>query len=64
MNKILSPQEIQELSFNIVGIGPGHRDYLLPAALAAINSADTLIGGERQLSHFEELKKKAVSLEG
>ncbi len=48
----------------IVGIGPGHTDYLLPAALAVIHSADTLIGGERQLSHFKELKKKAVSLEG
>lgn len=48
----------------IVGIGPGHTDYLLPAALAAIDSADTLIGGERQLSHFKELRKKKVSLEG
>jgi len=48
----------------IVGIGPGHTDYLLPAARAAIHSADTLIGDERQLSHFKELKKKTVSLEG
>ena len=36
----------------VVGIGPGHPDYILPAALAAIRRAAVLVGGRRILKDF------------
>jgi len=48
----------------IVGIGSGTEDYLLPVAKKIILSSDILIGGKRQLSLFQELKKKKITLEG
>ncbi len=48
----------------IVGIGSGAEDYLLPVAKKIILSSDTLIGGQRQLLLFRELKKKKITLEG
>lgn len=36
----------------VVGVGPGNRDYLLPAALKAIENAEVLVGGQRLLDMF------------
>ena len=33
----------------VVGIGPGSREYMLPAAWEAIATAQTLVGGKRAL---------------
>lgn len=36
----------------VIGIGPGGRDYITPAALRAVAEAEVLVGGERQLALF------------
>lgn len=36
----------------VAGIGPGHPDYLLPAAAKAIAEAKVLVGGRRALAQF------------
>jgi cobalt-precorrin-7 (C5)-methyltransferase len=40
---------------SVVGIGPGHPDYITPFALKRIRKADVLIGGRRQLKLFEHI---------
>lgn len=35
--------------FYVVGIGPGHPDYLLPRARKLIDQADVIIGGKRNI---------------
>ena len=39
----------------VVGIGPGHPDYVLPAAQRAIAKARVLVGGKRVLTDFAPL---------
>ncbi len=39
---------------NVVGIGPGHRDYLIPLAQQIINSSNWLVGAPRQLALFTD----------
>jgi len=46
------------IPFDVVGIGPGSRGYLLPVALKAIENADLLIGSPRLLDIFEDLGKE------
>lgn len=36
----------------VVGMGPGHRDYVLPAALLMVAQATVLIGGKRILADY------------
>lgn len=48
----------------IVGIGPGTEDYLLPVAKRAIEDADCLVGGRRNLQLFRNLRKEEILLEG
>ena len=36
----------------VAGIGPGHPDYMLPAAERAIREAKVLVGGRRALAQF------------
>lgn len=36
----------------VAGIGPGHPDYMLPAAARAIREAEVLVGGKRALAQF------------
>ena len=36
----------------VAGIGPGHPDYILPAAARAIHEAKVLVGGRRALAQF------------
>ena len=37
-------------SIKVLGIGPGHPDYLLPITKRIINECDVLVGGDRQIS--------------
>ncbi len=48
----------------IIGIGPGAREYVLPAALKRIKEADCLIGARRALDLFPEFKKEKVCFDG
>lgn len=41
-------------TIKIAGIGPGHPDYISPAALAAIHHAQVLIGGKRLLNDYAQ----------
>lgn len=38
----------------IIGVGPGSRDFLPPAAKTAIERSDVLVGGARHLEAFED----------
>lgn len=38
---------------NVIGVGPGGKEYLTPAALRAVGEADILVGGERNLALFD-----------
>lgn len=46
----------------IVGIGPGHKEYILPQAIKILSKCDLIIGFERALESFSDLKvdKKVV----
>lgn len=45
-------------TFTIVGTGTGTPQYMLPLALEIIETADVLIGGERNLAPWQGLKDK------
>lgn len=49
---------------SVVGIGPGHQDYLLPAATKAVEASDCLVGGKRALALFAHLDKPQVTIDG
>jgi len=49
---------------HIIGIGSGTEDYLLPVARREIEASDCLIGGQRALRLFHDLRKEEVPLEG
>lgn len=44
----------------IIGIGPGDKDYIYPAANKRIEESDVLIGGRRNLDLFLHLEKEEV----
>lgn len=44
----------------IVGIGPGHKDYILPIAFKAVEEADILVGAKRHLDIFETYNKEMI----
>lgn len=44
----------------VVGIGPGHVDYILPVAYRAVEEADILVGARRHLDIFEPYKKETI----
>ncbi len=46
----------------MVGIGPGSREYLTPAAEAAVAAAEVLVGGGRALSLFSGLGKECYRI--
>ncbi len=48
----------------VVGTGPGNRDYLLPAALDAVQEADLLVGGKSALSLFSDVEKEKQLIKG
>ncbi|MCT4598944.1 MAG: precorrin-6y C5,15-methyltransferase (decarboxylating) subunit CbiE [Vallitalea sp.] len=43
---------------SIVGIGPGHRDYILPIAYRKIEETDILVGAKRNLEIFSTYNKE------
>lgn len=48
----------------VVGLGPGHRDYILPIALKIINNSDIIIGGKRHLESVDTENKEVYILDG
>lgn len=50
--------------FKIVGLGPGHPDYLLPIAKRLIHEADHVIGGKRHLEAVAEAHHRQTELKG
>lgn len=48
----------------IVGIGPGHPDYILPAASQAIREASVLVGGARVLEDFSRADQQKITVRG
>lgn len=46
----------------ILGIGPGHRDYLLKKTEDIIKQSNVLIGGSRALKMFADLDKEKVKI--
>ena len=48
----------------IAGIGPGHPDYVLPAALRAIREATFLVGGKRALADFGRADQRQIPITG
>jgi cobalt-precorrin-7 (C5)-methyltransferase len=51
---------IDERSISIVGCGPGAADYLTPAAQAAIDQADILVGAQRLLGLFPSSRAERI----
>ncbi|RKD30597.1 precorrin-6y C5,15-methyltransferase (decarboxylating) subunit CbiE [Thermohalobacter berrensis] len=47
----------------VVGLGPGHPDYVLPVAKRAINEADILIGGRRNIESINPKDKEIFIIE-
>ncbi len=52
------------MKFKIVGMGPGHSDYVLPIAKKSLIEADVIIGGKRHISEFEDTDKILIPVEG
>ncbi|WP_350343054.1 precorrin-6y C5,15-methyltransferase (decarboxylating) subunit CbiE [Proteinivorax tanatarense] len=52
----------------IVGIGPGHSDYILPKAIKTIEKCGVIIGGKRNLDSINQIAtletKKSIVIEG
>ena len=48
----------------VAGIGPGHPDFVLPAARAAIESAEVLVGGSRALADFARQGQETMTIRG
>lgn len=46
----------------VVGMGPGHSDYLTQAAVFAIEHADILVGGKRHLANFPDFKGETQAI--
>lgn len=49
---------------NVIGIGPGSPDYLVPEAVKMIKEAEILIGGKRALALFPEHRGQKVEITG
>lgn len=48
----------------VVGIGPGHPDYVLPAARKRIEEAEVLVGGRRALADFAGPQQQTMAITG
>ena len=46
----------------VVGIGPGHPDYIVPTARTAIEKAKVLIGGHRALEQFGHAGQEQMAI--
>lgn len=49
---------------NVVGIGPGSSEYILPAARRLIIAADVLAGGKRALADYADAAQKKIVIDG
>ena len=49
---------------NVVGIGPGHPDWMTPIARRILSESDVVIGGRRQLTEISGFVKETRLLEG
>ncbi|WP_427338812.1 precorrin-6y C5,15-methyltransferase (decarboxylating) subunit CbiE [Caloranaerobacter sp. DY30410] len=47
----------------VLGMGPGHKDYILPITLKKINESEVLIGGKRLLMDFQNCGKELVIID-
>lgn len=47
---------------NIVGLGPGHKDYIIPAALKKIEESDVVFSGKRGLESVNVVNKKVYEI--
>lgn len=43
---------------DVIGVGPGGKEYLTPAALQAAGEAEVLVGGERNLGLFDRHERE------
>jgi len=48
----------------IIGIGPGHKDYILPQAKITIKKMDVIIAGKRHLDSFNLSEKEIYTIKG
>ena len=48
----------------VAGIGPGNPDFVLPAARAAIEGAEVLVGGSRALADFARQGQETMTIRG
>ena len=48
----------------VVGIGPGHPDYVLPAVRKRIEQAEVLVGGRRALTDFAGPQQQTMVIAG
>jgi cobalt-precorrin-7 (C5)-methyltransferase len=53
-----------EHQLTVVGIGPGHPDYILPAALNEIRLAKILAGSRRALDAFASADQETRIVDG
>ncbi len=51
-----------EFKIIVVGIGPGAKEYIVPAAIKAIDSAKVLVGGSRALKEFSHEGQKTFAI--
>jgi len=48
------------MCIDVIGVGPGNPDYILPMGLKRIHEADVLIGGKRNLEDGNILSKEVI----
>jgi len=48
----------------VAGIGPGNPDFILPAARAAVEGAQVLVGGSRALADFARHGQETMTIRG
>jgi cobalt-precorrin-7 (C5)-methyltransferase len=44
----------------ILGLGPGHKDYILPITIKKIRESNIIIGGKRNLESIKEFNEEAI----
>jgi cobalt-precorrin-7 (C5)-methyltransferase len=49
---------------NVIGLGPGHRDYILPKAMEIIENSDIIAGGKRHLESISITGKETFIITG
>lgn len=47
---------------HIIGLGPGHKDYILPIARKKINESDIIIGAKRNLGNIDTSDKETFDI--